>query len=189
MSMETSWRACRSLGQSTEGRYFRRIASALASSRPMMPARITQPSAAVRSRLRWRGSRSACANFSSALAWHSTLVSMLSRLSDLSQFGEPPQSCLCSFAQVTDSSSKLRRPAAKADRAAWLMSRCHSRCDRPDSAPGSIRAARTTRSSLASGKSAASTRPAAARQSALVLVDERQRPDDALWSRGDPGRG
>ena len=38
----------------------------------------------------------------------------------------------------------------------------------------------------ASGTSAASTRRAAVPKSALVLVANRQRPDDTLGSRGDP---
>ena len=47
----------------------------------------------------------------------------------------------------------------------------------------------TTQSLLASGRPAASTDPRRSGQSALVLVDERQWPDDALGPRGHVGRG
>ena len=50
--------------------------AALASSRPIMFARTSQPSAAVRSLLSWRGWRSASAIFCSARSRHSAAVSM-----------------------------------------------------------------------------------------------------------------
>jgi len=60
---------------------------------------------------------------------------------------------------------------------------------RPASAPGSAKTALTAPSSPAIGRSAVSTISAAARKSALVLVDDRHRSDDALGSRGNPERG
>ena len=57
----------------------------------------------------------------------------------------------------------------------------------PASALALTRIARTTPFAAANGMSGASMRPAAAPRFALVLVADRQRPDDALGSRGDPG--
>ena len=55
----------------------------------------------------------ACANFASALAWHSALVSIRPRLSGLLRVAELPPSCLCDIDQPADPFSCMRWWRAK----------------------------------------------------------------------------